>query len=69
MTETEEMECTHKEELLDFKHFQHFYLLQTEQFRNSVVTHRLKDINCNSIIYILQNIRPWEGFYLRYVPA
>ena len=37
---------SHKEELLDFKLNQHFIYFQTEQFRNTVVTHRWIDINC-----------------------
>ena len=38
---------THKEELLDFKHYSTFYLLPDwTVYRNTVVTHRWKDNNC-----------------------
>ena len=40
---------SHKKELLDFKLSTFYFFFQTEQFRNSLVTHRWIDMNCHDM--------------------
>ena len=48
---------THKKELLDFKLSTFYFFFQTEQFRNSLVTHRWIDMNLLLFIVIITIIQ------------